>query len=246
MEKLTEKQYKSLVEAYTAVYDEDLKDKLNEEQQINEFLEVVNSLIEEGYDLSEYTYDELYESGIAKGLFQAGMKGLAKYGGKAWRAGKKVLGTAWQGTTKIDPKTGKSSFVPGAKQPAKEVIATVGKYSVPTGIAAGIDQYLTGGEVRRTVGKGILKAREIGHNLPNLGKVVDAAKPYIAEPPKMPSIPSTTKPNPPEQNQIQLPPGYKVVDGKVVREETIIKNHLLDNGYASTKKQAVAIMANMS
>ena len=38
MERLTPSNYSSLVEAYSAVYNEDLRSELNEEQQIQEFL----------------------------------------------------------------------------------------------------------------------------------------------------------------------------------------------------------------
>lgn len=104
MEKLTEKQYKSLVEAYSAVYNEDHQSELNEEQQINEFLEVVNSLVEEGYDLSEYTYDELYENWKAQLSKYLGDTAL-KYGMKGLEAGKQSIksllspiGHVFQGT----------------------------------------------------------------------------------------------------------------------------------------------------
>ena len=45
------------VTAYNAVYDEDLREEL-------EFKTWVNSLLEEGYDLSEFTWEEMYESYI--------------------------------------------------------------------------------------------------------------------------------------------------------------------------------------
>lgn len=67
MERLTGSNYSSLVEAYSAVYNDDLREKINEENQIHEFLNVIDALVEEGYDLSEYTYDELYESYINEG-----------------------------------------------------------------------------------------------------------------------------------------------------------------------------------
>ena len=47
--------YRNLQEAYIGVYDDDIREKL-------EFESWVNSLIEEGYDLSDYTWDELYEN----------------------------------------------------------------------------------------------------------------------------------------------------------------------------------------
>ena len=66
----------SLMEAYYAVYDENIRNKLNEEKEIKEFLEVIDFLIEDGYDLSEYTYEELYEFHITERL-GALLKGAA-------------------------------------------------------------------------------------------------------------------------------------------------------------------------
>ena len=48
-------QVRNLQEAYIGVYDGDIREKL-------EFESWVNNLLEEGYDLSDYTWDELYES----------------------------------------------------------------------------------------------------------------------------------------------------------------------------------------
>ena len=47
--------YLNLQEAYIGVYDDDIREKL-------EFESWVNNLLEEGYDLSDYTWDELYEN----------------------------------------------------------------------------------------------------------------------------------------------------------------------------------------
>ena len=48
-------QVRNLQEAYIGVYDGDIREKL-------EFESWVNNLLEEGYDLSDYTWDELYEN----------------------------------------------------------------------------------------------------------------------------------------------------------------------------------------
>jgi hypothetical protein len=45
--------------AYQAVYDEELRQELEEQQDFENW---VNSLVEEGYDLSEYTWEEMYET----------------------------------------------------------------------------------------------------------------------------------------------------------------------------------------
>ena len=49
------KDIRNLQEAYIGVYDDDIREKL-------EFESWVNNLLEEGYDLSDYTWDELYVS----------------------------------------------------------------------------------------------------------------------------------------------------------------------------------------
>jgi len=48
--------------AYQAVYDENLRQELAEEQIWEQVENWVNSLLEEGYDLSDYTWEEMYES----------------------------------------------------------------------------------------------------------------------------------------------------------------------------------------
>ena len=47
--------FRSLQEAYIGVYDDDIREKL-------QFESWVNNLLEEGYDLSDYTWEELYEN----------------------------------------------------------------------------------------------------------------------------------------------------------------------------------------
>ena len=54
---MNSKDFRNLQEAYIGVYDDDIREKL-------EFESWVNNLLEEGYDLSDYTWDELYENYI--------------------------------------------------------------------------------------------------------------------------------------------------------------------------------------
>jgi hypothetical protein len=51
---MNSKEFRTLQESYLAVYDNDIREKL-------EFESWVNNLLEEGYDLSDYTWDEMYE-----------------------------------------------------------------------------------------------------------------------------------------------------------------------------------------
>ena len=59
MSRLTGTDAYSLMEAYQAVY---APQELTEEQVWEEVENWVNSLVEEGYDLSDYTWEEMYES----------------------------------------------------------------------------------------------------------------------------------------------------------------------------------------
>ncbi len=51
---MNSKDYRNILEAYLDVYNDDLR----EEQ---EFKSLVTELLDEGYDLSDYTWDELYD-----------------------------------------------------------------------------------------------------------------------------------------------------------------------------------------
>ena len=72
MSRLTGADAYGLMEAYQAVY---APQELTEEQVWEEVETWVNDLIEEGYDLSDYTWDEMYESYLDEGIGSA-IKGL--------------------------------------------------------------------------------------------------------------------------------------------------------------------------
>jgi hypothetical protein len=62
MERITSNQVVDLMEAYNAVH----APQINEEQVWEEVETWVNSLVEEGYDLSEFTWEEMYEEYITE------------------------------------------------------------------------------------------------------------------------------------------------------------------------------------
>jgi hypothetical protein len=217
MERLTASNYRSLVESYSAVYDEDLRSQLNEEQQIQEFLEFVDALLEEGYDLSEYTYDELYDEYIT----EAGAGSLLKaLGGRLVTAARGAARTAWKGTTKRTDKGIK--VIPGAKETTKELLARTGKVAPVVALALGADQAFTGGKGREWVGSGLNALGQAGRNIPS---------PSSAK----------TQPSKPEDNKKNAWDQLQSVD-----LFDLVKGHLLDEGYADTEEAALQIMANMS
>jgi len=67
MSRLTGSEARGLMEAYNAVY---APKKLTEEQVWEEVEYWVNSLLEEGYDLSDYTWEEMYEAYIEEDSFK--------------------------------------------------------------------------------------------------------------------------------------------------------------------------------
>ena len=68
MSRLTGKEVYSLMEAYQAVY---APQELTEEQVWEGVENWVQSLLEEGYDLSDYTWEEMYESYLSEGPYDA-------------------------------------------------------------------------------------------------------------------------------------------------------------------------------
>lgn len=218
MERLTGHTCKQLHEAYSAVYNEDLRFKLNEEQEIQEFLELVDALVEEGYDLSEYTYDELYEDWKSKAA------------SSVWNAVKGVGRTAWRGTVKTTPKGVEN--IPGAKETTKELIARTGKVAPIVALALGADQALTGGKGREWIGSGLGALSQAGRSIPSPGQSSTTAKP-------------TPEPEKPKPQSLRIL-GGKVVGYDHFDMFDAVKGYLIDEGYAETEEAAIKIMANMS
>jgi hypothetical protein len=75
MERITSHQVLGLMEAYTAVH----TPQINEEQIQEDFEIWVNSLVEEGYDLSEYTWEEMYEHYLSEAIGQPGSAGTVDW-----------------------------------------------------------------------------------------------------------------------------------------------------------------------
>jgi hypothetical protein len=65
MSRITGSDAKALMEAYAAIY---APQEITEEQTWQEVENWVNSLVEEGYDLSEYTWEDMYEAYVGEQL----------------------------------------------------------------------------------------------------------------------------------------------------------------------------------
>ena len=265
----------SLIDAYAAVYDENLRNQFQEEKQkaeLDEFLYAVDLLVSEGYDFSEYTYDELYEDYICEGVVGTALKdflGALKSGGK----------TFW------------SAAKPEIKQSIGSVGKTVGKYAVPVGAAAALDQFFTGGKGREYTGAAVQGVRQLGHSIPSPDQLGKSVQPFVDKPPALslpsssPSTPTSTPSTQPSSTTVLAKKGgqtgekdlttgqftardwspeesgrYAFFKSKQANSSSgsttglnqsfdifdVVAGYLLDEGYADTPEAAIAIMSNMS
>jgi hypothetical protein len=93
MSRITGSDAKKMFEAYSAVY---APQELTEEQIWEEVEAWVNSLVEEGYDLSEYTWEDMYEAYIEESGENIG-SGLRQQFGRLRRSAGDVIGATTQG-----------------------------------------------------------------------------------------------------------------------------------------------------
>jgi hypothetical protein len=96
MSRLTGSDVKSMMEAYNAVYAPQEEIELTEEQVWEEVETWVNSLLEEGYDLSEYTWEEMYEAYVEEDSEKMGQYARKEFG-KARRVVSDIAGAGYQG-----------------------------------------------------------------------------------------------------------------------------------------------------
>ena len=135
MSRLTGTDAYGLMEAYQAVY---APQELTEEQVWEEVENWVNSLLEEGYDLSDYTWEEMYENYVTENWAAVG-KALLGYGARGLNVAKV-----------------------GAKPVLKNVVTKGGKYGAIGLGALTADELLTRGAGRTAVGKGLEQTRKLG------------------------------------------------------------------------------------
>jgi len=116
---------------------------------------------------------------------------------------------------------------------ASRVVNVGGKTALGLGIGGLVDQGLLGGVVGKVV-------RDVTRTSRQAGGAYDALMGRSSQ------SPQPAPAQPPAEKPISLPAGYKMVNGKVVKEEVILVKYLLDEGYATNKKQASVIVENMS
>ena len=260
MEKITSHQVVGLMEAYNAVH----TPQINEEQVWGEVESWVNSLVEEGYDLSEFTWEEMYENYLNE--YAGG--GVPGSGGAATMyarprsnsgpvqsrfARPMNAGTPQTyGGGRVQPVTVRP---PVASLPSSARQVTQYPQGVSTGVGGG-----NAGASRQAPAARPAAAK------PATPAPVRPAAPAAARPAAAPAPAAATTGNPPLK-----PPALPPVPGKpslasqskdlgdmiaASRKRQgltqsfdvfdVIKGHLIDEGYADTEEAALKIMANMS
>lgn len=256
-----------LVEAYNSIYLQK-----NTEQNARELSQhLMDIFIEEGLDPNEINKDQLYEfclnenpvstvsllskMGKAKQLAAPALKYVAQRfrtganlpagsnipGQLAKRAAGATAEVAGKAVRAIPKIPGALKTVVTSKKPAARALTALGTLelgrALPQGPAQAILQKgseLLGWSAKQDPGAA---AGETAGRLQRAGQALTT--------PTTPTQQSTK----PEERTIQLPAGYRMVNGKVekIKEDIgLIKKHLLDEGYASTEKQAEVIAVNMS
>ena len=129
MSRLTGNEVRGLMEAYQAVY---TPQELTEEQVWEEVEEWVNALVEEGYDLSDYTWEEMYEAYLSEDVKKdsegAGGAFRRWVGARATELGD-IVGSGYKGiigkeTSSSNPLARTSNALArGGTTPVRDVIA---------------------------------------------------------------------------------------------------------------------------
>ena len=250
MSRLTGSDALGLYAAYQAVYN---PQELTEEQVWEEVETWVNDLIEEGYDLSDYTWEEMFESYLGEapvvqsmdqmvkkgfqnqkfnqGFSKAATQLLGKPGSKPAAAAAKPAPTATSPAVSAPaaPRPGAPAR-PAASSPAPKPAAATAPAAKPS---AG-EQFAKANPKIAAAAAERDRTRGTSATTNPLMKDMKSRLPA----PKTPS-PTTAKTGfDLAKKGVNLAAGFDMFD--------VVKGYLIDEGYADTEEAALAIMINMS
>ena len=224
MERLTGKQAQTLAEAYAAVY---TSQELTEEQVWEEVETWVNSLLEEGYDLSEYTWEEMYESYLE----EQGRRGSAAIRNQNVY----TLPTSSAGTRRgAAAGTRTPAAKPAAPAPAARPAAPAAPKVAPKPAATPSG----GSALDRATAAASKPAAFSPKPQSDVGGMIARSQARQAAQTPKPSTPTPTAKPTPRQARLNAGMEFDPFDA--------ILEHLVAEGYADTNESALAIMANMS
>jgi hypothetical protein len=273
MSRLTGTDAKNLMEAYSEVYAP--QEELTEEQIWEEVENWVNSLVEEGHDLSEYTWEELYESYIEE-QGRSGRGPMDPAVKSRWQAIGNTLATGNPQGTRPTPSS-RPTNLRGGGRTTSTVTAKPSVTPTPSRFAGARDAAFA--KARQIQGSPVVGPRQPAATArpaapasrPAAAARPAAASPATSKPTTAPSSTASTSAAPArpslssQADEIRkmrassLQRQGKPLDAATVSASTkpafqansfdpfdVIKGHLLDEGYADTEESALAIMTNMS
>ena len=261
MSRLTGNEVKSLMEAYSEVY---VSQELTEEQVWEEVENWVNSLLEDGHDLSEYTWEDMYEAyieeqgsrssrGVKDPAVQARLRGIGNtllYGNAA---GKKPEAPV---TRNRNVRGGGTIKPPAAAAPAKPAPTPAAK-PAPTPAAKPAAKPAPTPAAKPAAKPAPTPTSTPKPTTPTASPV--AKKPSLAS--QAAGIRSMTAASQARQSAPapQLSARAQALKSggpqggaraRMLNQDLdlfdVIKGYLLDEGYADSEKSALTIMANMS
>lgn len=192
-----------------------------QEVYLNESIEnLAIALIEEGYDLDQITEQDFYNICEENGFICEGGKAKALLDLLRSPAARRVYGKAYRGLVK--------PVVGGAKRPLKAALGVLGATAATKyGLIPAVKY--AGGELK----KGLKSADDaLGGNIQKMMKGGDSNQ----------SKPVKKK----EEEDKDAWMNKYLTQGDSEDMFDLVKNHLLDEGYADTENAAIVIMSNMS
>ena len=257
--------------AYQAVYDPELRQQLEEKQAFENW---VNSLLEEGHDLSGYTWEDMYETYISEmgQVKTTGQSTAVAYkptpgagsAGGSGSDGRRASGrdrNAYQtssspGALRVDRPAPKPAPAPRPAATAPRPAATAPKPAPlprPASTAPSAKPAPTA-PAKPPVGSGYKKDTSItdmiGRSQIRQGAPINtgSASSDIRSMAARGTAVGGSTPSPTSKSAPSRPMGSRkpgsIVSGLDMFD--LVKGHLLDEGYADTEEAALAIMANMS
>jgi len=263
MERITGSDALGLIEAYNNVY---APQELTEEQVWEEVENWVNSLVEEGYDLSEYTWEDMYEEYISEiPINPGGNRPISNAPYQSRFARPMNAGTPQQtgrGTAVSRPQIGGLGGLGvgyrGAElqQAARARASQVGtpRQGTAGGPTTGGNTPIRPAATARPAAQAPARPATAPAGIP---------KPAPAPVPNLPGLSGTGALNAPArqslaQQRVELQKlrlasqmrqaGQNVVSTQLAHFDPfdVVLGHLIDEGYADTEESALQIMANMS
>ena len=238
--------------------------ELTEEQVWEEVETWVNSLLEEGYDLSDYTWEEMYESYL-KEMGQRMTTGQATApkappivqskpqvagGGMGGRRGGGSSPGSVRPATTPAPAAKPTAPAPAAARPAAPTARPAAPTARPSGgaprpattapasakVAPKPAAPAGGSALDRATAAASKPAAFSPKPQSDVGKMIDASKARQAAQTPKPAASAPARPMGGARGRLMS--SFDPFD--------VIKGHLIDEGYADTEESALAIMTNMS